>query len=98
MKPAFTPVQMTRSAACHYLSVGETVFNTKYHPRLKWIKDGKSYLYLTSDIDALVETIHREAREEAAIKANPKLARSSAKRIRLHTCDHDDFNRAVAAL
>ena len=48
--PSYPPIQMTREAACTYLSVGIVTFKNRYHPKLKHVKVGKNFMYLSDEI------------------------------------------------
>lgn len=66
----FPPIQMTRQTAYAYLDVKEVTFKKDYHPHLSWTKDGKNYMYLREDLDALVRKKHQDNLETVTAKAN----------------------------
>ena len=92
-KPNYPPLQMTRDAACAYLSVGIVTFKKKYEPDLTSVKIGKNYMYLRSDIEALV------AEQFACAGVSPITDAPIAKKMikpRAVT-GMDEFNKAARA-
>jgi hypothetical protein len=61
---------MTREAACTYLSVGIVTFKNRYHPKLKHVKVGKNFMYLSDEIKQLVKA-QFESNDEDLSVASP---------------------------
>ena len=90
---SFKPFQMDRSAACHYLRVGIKTFLKKYHnhPKLRHTRDGKAYMYLTSDLEAVAKLLFEEDADIPAPTLKP-----AATPIRLRDSTHEAFEQASA--
>ena len=91
---SFTPHQLSRQAAEHFLSVGPKTFIAKYHnhPALPHTLIGKNYMYLTDDLRMVANLIHEE---EAKASKDADTLKPKIKPIRLQR-HHDDAFEAAA--